>query len=163
MVLFILLIASNYFLHGPAKWNIIHLIHLHEKYYTNSLQMQITIIIIFWARLKQYNSHKIISIYMNKPCSWSSLSFCNFWASVILWKSLEANTAFFPNSLCIAMMASSATCPSFKSQILNPYFLNNFSSSSRFRGSLYLFTEYRYILMHTVSIWTHRKILSFIV
>ena len=102
------------------------MIHLHEKYDTNSSQMQITIVIIFWAIFRLYNSHKIISTHMNKPCSWSSLSFCSFWASVILWKSLEAKTAFFPNSLCIAMMASSATCPSFKSQILNPYFCATF-------------------------------------
>ena len=142
---------NNYCIHGRTKWNTIHLIHLHEKDETNSQQMKIIMVIIF----RPYNSYKIILIYMNKPCSWSSLSFCNFWASVILWKSLEANTAFFPNSLCIAMMASSATCPSFKSQILNPYFLNNFSSSSWLRVSLYLLTEYWHILMHTVSIWTY--------
>ena len=130
------------------------MIHSHEKYDTTPSQMQITIV-IFLAIFRLYNSHKIISTHMNKPCSWSSLSFCSFWASVILWKSLEAKTAFFPNSLCIAMMASSATCPSFKSQILNPYFLCNFSSSSRFRVSLYLFTEYCYILIHTASIWTY--------
>ena len=123
--------------------------------------MQFTIVIIFWEMLRQYSSYKIISTYMNKPSPWSSLSFCNFWASVILWKSLEAKIAFCPNLLCIAMIASSATCPSLKSPNLNPYLLSNFSSSSGFGFSLYLFTEYRNILMHTVSIWTNMKTIMF--